>query len=554
MPTMQNFSAKKYIPLIAFVMLIGLSAIAYYKQSVQVIDLPTYKHFLEKDLFVSAKIVDRSVVLDTDEAVYSILLDGVDLEKLLDKVPVDIADDTTYVQEIVTFLLFFLLMLALIVFGKKEKPQEQTTQRMQGSLAQLDSDFHKKIPPATSTVSFKDVAGIEGVKSELSEVVDFLQHPKKYQNFGIKLPRGVLLIGPPGVGKTLIAKAVAGEAGVPFFYQSGASFVQIYVGMGAKRVRELFANAKANAPSIIFIDEIDAVGRSRGAMSRNDERDATLNQLLTEMDGFEDNSNVIVIGATNQIDVLDDALLRSGRFDRRVFISLPNIHERRDILKVHLKGKEHSATYIEIAKMTVGFSGAALATLVNEAAIVALKRKANKISKEDFLAVKDKVILGKKRVLSYSQEEKEIQATYQAAKALSAYWYEIDFDKISILGDSFKGVDREIESRSQMLSKVKLYLSGMIATNIFYEETFSNASEDVAKAKLLSQEMVERYAMGEGIIPTQIDTANILDEAIEEVEAFLYKMKDSIKEIEKVLLKEESISKERLKSLVDDFL
>lgn len=554
MPTMQNFSAKKYIPLIAFVMLIGLSAIAYYKQSVQVIDLPTYKHFLEKDLFVSAKIVDRSVVLDTDEAVYSILLDGVDLEKLLDKVPVDIADDTTYVQEIVTFLLFFLLMLALIVFGKKEKPQEQTTQRMQGSLAQLDSDFQKKIPPATSTVSFKDVAGIEGVKSELSEVVDFLQHPKKYQNFGIKLPRGVLLIGPPGVGKTLIAKAVAGEAGVPFFYQSGASFVQIYVGMGAKRVRELFANAKANAPSIIFIDEIDAVGRSRGAMSRNDERDATLNQLLTEMDGFEDNSNVIVIGATNQIDVLDDALLRSGRFDRRVFISLPNIHERRDILKVHLKGKEHSATYIEIAKMTVGFSGAALATLVNEAAIVALKRKANKISKEDFLAVKDKVILGKKRVLSYSQEEKEIQATYQAAKALSAYWYEIDFDKISILGDSFKGVDREIESRSQMLSKVKLYLSGMIATNIFYEETFSNASEDVAKAKLLSQEMVERYAMGEGIIPTQIDTANILDEAIEEVEAFLYKMKDSIKEIEKVLLKEESISKERLKSLVDDFL
>jgi len=550
---MPRFNVKKHTPLIALLLLLFLSAIAYYKQDINVIDLPTYKKLLNDKQFIAAEIVDRNVILQTKEDSYSILIDGVDLEKLLDKVPVSVADSEEYTEEIFTFLLFLMLLLVLIYFGRRQKPQELPQQQMQSSLVQ-DAAFHKKMIPVKTKITFKDVAGIESVKSELTEVVDFLKHPKKYQNFGIKLPRGVLLVGPPGVGKTLIAKAVAGEAGVPFFYQSGSSFVQIYVGMGAKRVRELFASAKAAAPSIIFIDEIDAVGRMRGGMNRNDERDATLNQLLTEMDGFEDNSNVIVLAATNQIDILDEALLRSGRFDRRVFISLPNLEERKAILKVHLKGKPHNVRFHDIAKMSVGFSGAALATLVNEAAIYALNEKAEKISKDHFLAVKDKVLLGKRKVLSFSEEEKQIQATYQAAKALCAYWYEIDFDKVSIIGGSFKDVDREIVSRSQMLSKIKLYLSGMIATNIFYDETFSNASEDVAKAKLLSSDMVERYAMGEGILASQLDSANILDEAIEEVEAFLFKMKDAIKAIEKVLLEEESISKEALKSVVDDFL
>jgi len=550
---MPRFNVKKHTPLIALLLLLFLSAIAYYKQDINVIDLPTYKKLLNDKQFIAAEIVDRNVILQTKEDSYSILIDGVDLEKLLDKVPVSVADSEEYTEEIFTFLLFLMLLLVLIYFGRRQKPQELPQQQMQSSLVQ-DAAFHKKMMPVKTKITFKDVAGIESVKSELTEVVDFLKHPKKYQNFGIKLPRGVLLVGPPGVGKTLIAKAVAGEAGVPFFYQSGSSFVQIYVGMGAKRVRELFASAKAAAPSIIFIDEIDAVGRMRGGMNRNDERDATLNQLLTEMDGFEDNSNVIVLAATNQIDILDEALLRSGRFDRRVFISLPNLEERKAILKVHLKGKPHNVRFHDIAKMSVGFSGAALATLVNEAAIYALNEKAEKISKDHFLAVKDKVLLGKRKVLSFSEEEKQIQATYQAAKALCAYWYEIDFDKVSIIGGSFKDVDREIVSRSQMLSKIKLYLSGMIATNIFYDETFSNASEDVAKAKLLSSDMVERYAMGEGILASQLDSANILDEAIEEVEAFLFKMKDAIKAIEKVLLEEESISKEALKSVVDDFL
>jgi ATP-dependent metalloprotease FtsH len=550
---MPRFHAKKHTPLLAFLLLIALSTIAYYKQNIDIIDLPTYQKLLKEDRFSSAKIIDRNVVLQGDEGIYSIIIDGVDLEQLLEKVPVSVEDSAPYIEGIVTFLLFFFLLLLLIYFGKKEPKEEVSQPKMQSSLAPHEHTFYKKQVAVTSTVSFKDVAGIESVKDELMEVVDFLKEPQKYQDFGIRLPRGVLLIGPPGVGKTLIAKAVAGEANVPFFYQSGASFVQIYVGMGAKRVRELFASAKAAAPSIIFIDEIDAVGRSRVA-SHNDERDATLNQLLTEMDGFEESSNVIVIGATNQIDVLDEALLRSGRFDRRVFIGLPNLEEREAILRVHLEGKIHDLSYHDIAKMSVGFSGAALATLVNEAAIHALKREAKSMTKEDFFAVKEKVLLGKKRLLAYSDSEKEIQATYQAAKALCAYWYEIGFDKVSIIGSSFKDIEREIESRSQMLSKVKLYLSGMIATNIFYDETFSNAREDLAKAKILSQEMVERYGMGEGIFPTQIDASNILDEAIEDTEAFLFKMKDAISAVKTVLLEKESLSVEELKSVVDDFL
>jgi len=554
---MRHFNAKKHIPFIALFLLVILSILAYTKKDIKAIDLPTYRTYLEGGLYTSAKIVDRNIILSTMDDTYSIIIDGVDLQKLLDKVPVSVAKSESYIMEIFTFFALFSLLLFLIFFAKKElKPEaeEQESPKRQTSLAQHDSSFYKKMLPTTTDVSFKDVAGIESVKSELIEVVDFLKYPQKYQNFGIKLPRGVLLVGPPGVGKTLIAKAVAGEAGVPFFYQSGASFVHIYVGMGAKRVRELFASAKSTAPSIIFIDEIDAVGRSRGGMSRNDERDATLNQLLTEMDGFEDNSNVIVIAATNQIDVLDEALLRSGRFDRRVFIGLPNISERKEILKVYLEDRAHNISYEEIAKMTVGFSGAALATLVNEAAIVALKKEAKALNKEHFVEVKDKVLLGKKRVFTYSEEEREIQATYQAAKALCAYWYEIDFDRVSIIGDVFKEVEREIESRSQMLSKMKLYLAGMVATNIFYDETFSNASEDVKRAKILSQDMVERYAMGEGIFPTQVDSANIIEEAVEEVEAFLFKMKDAIKAIEKELLEKESLTRAELKSIVDAFL
>jgi ATP-dependent Zn protease len=323
--------------------------------------------------------------------------------------------------------------------------------------------------------------------------------------------------------------------------------------MGAKRVRELFENAKRYAPSIIFIDEIDSVGKARGG-GRNDERESTLNQLLTEMDGFEDSSNIIVIAATNKIEMLDEALLRAGRFDRRVFVSLPNIKEREEIIEVYLRDKTHDVDSKEIAKLTVGFSGAALSTLVNEAALNALKNAKDKVSMQDFIDVKDKVLLGKRKILTYSEDEKKIQATYQAAKALSAYWYEVDFDKVTMINGFLKDVEKEIESKTQMLSKLKVYLSGFVASELFYHETFSNAALDLKKAKMIAEEMVQTYGMGDGILANSMDSASLIDEAIEDVEQFLARTKDAILKLESLLLENESVSRSELKRVVGEFL
>lgn len=351
----------------------------------------------------------------------------------------------------------------------------------------------------------------------------------------------------------MIAKAVAGEASVPFFYQSGATFVQIYVGMGAKRVKELFSQAKAHAPSIIFIDEIDAVGRARGGM-RNDERKSTLNQLLTEMDGFEDSNGVIVIAATNKIDIIDEALLRSGRFDRRIFIPLPDKNDRLEILKTYMRNKPTEVDLNELANMSVGFSGAALATFVNEAAINALRRGSTILELGDFVAVRQKVLMGKKKVLSFSDEEKKIQALYQAAKALCAYWFEIDFDKITIVNDRLKDMDREIESKTQMLSKIKVYLAGMVATKLAYNEKFTNATEDLSRATAIAKEMVEVYGMGEKLIPYESDILLILENAHKELEHFLEGMNTVLEKVSHELYTIESISKVRLKAIIDEVL
>ena len=402
----------------------------------------------------------------------------------------------------------------------------------------------------SSAVRFKDVAGISEVKEELVEIIDYLKNPKHYQDLGITLPKGVLLVGPPGVGKTMIAKAVAGEAGVPFFYQSGSSFVQIYVGMGAKRVRELFARAKAKAPSIIFIDEIDAVGKARGN-TRSDEREATLNQLLTEMDGFEDSSGVIVIAATNKMEVLDEALLRSGRFDRRIYVELPNLQEREHILGLYLQDKKHELDIEEVARLCVGFSGAALAALVNESALNALRRKSNVIQKEDILATKDKVLIGKKKVLSLSEKEKEILALYQGAKALSAYWLEVDFDKIALVSESFRAVDKEIVSKQELMAQIKVALSGNIAVSYIYQQSFSNAKEDIARAKGIAMQMCEEYGMSERLLSDSSDVAAILESAQSEMREFITNSKTALLAISKALQERERLNKDEIKAIYE---
>ncbi|MDD3324585.1 MAG: ATP-dependent metallopeptidase FtsH/Yme1/Tma family protein [Sulfurospirillaceae bacterium] len=552
---MQILKSKKLlISLMAFSVLALLFAVVYVKNSPKSIGLVAYESLLKQGLIYKSVLNGNEIILHTNEGKYSIVKQGVDFQQLLKSIPVEVEQENRFLEDIFAIGILCLVFLGVLAYARKKRAQEiEKEQESREKSYGVEQFFSSAIRPVRSNIKFSDVAGIKDVKEELEEIVDFLKSPAKYKKYGITLPRGVLLVGPPGVGKTMIAKAVAGEASVPFFYQSGATFVQIYVGMGAKRVRELFSQAKANAPSIIFIDEIDAVGKARGGM-RNDERESTLNQLLTEMDGFEDSSGVIVIGATNKMEVIDEALLRSGRFDRRIFIPLPDRNDRLDILKAYLANKPCVANVDELANMSVGFSGAALATFVNEAAINALRRDSKVIETSDFVAVRQKVLMGKKKVLSFSDDEKKIQALYQSAKALCAFWFEIDFDKIGIVNDRLKDVDREIESKTQMLCKIKVYLAGMVATKIKYGEKFSNATDDLMRAREIAKEMVELYGMGERLLPVEQDILTILEEAFKETQTFLEGMETALNAVSQEMCESESITRERLKEMVDAIL
>ncbi|WP_300706303.1 ATP-dependent metallopeptidase FtsH/Yme1/Tma family protein [Helicobacter sp. UBA3407] len=492
---------------------------------------------------------------------YKVAKSSINLQEFGQKVPLEIKNDFNFVQNLTEIIMILIISLVILFFFASFKKAKNTSnpntrkrkdskeyENVAKSFANETFALHY-IQPITSNLTFDDVAGIHEAKSELEEIIDYLKSPKKYQDFGVKLPKGVLLIGVPGVGKTLIAKALAGEAKVPFFYQSGASFVQIYVGMGAKRVHDLFTKAKLNAPSIIFIDEIDAVGKARGGM-RNDEREATLNQLLTEMDGFEDSSGVIVIGATNNVESLDDALLRSGRFDRRIFVELPDLQERIKILKVHTRDKTCDFDFEEISKLCVGFSGAALASLINEAALCAIKRGSDTITKEDILNVRDKVMLGVRKKLSFSDKEKEILAYYQAAKAFSAYSLEIPFEKATLMSDGLKSIDKEFLSKNEMESKIKIHLSGIAALELLYQERYSHAKEDLNAAKALARQMVESYGMGEYLLGREEDVLKILEDCKNERLGFFKNYRGILEHIKISLLVNEKLEYHEIGQLI----
>ena len=367
-------------------------------------------------------------------------------------------------------------------------------------------------------VTFKDVAGADESKQELEEIIDFLKDPKKFQRLGGKIPKGVLLVGPPGTGKTLLAKAVAGEADVPFFSISGSDFVEMFVGVGASRVRDMFAQAKKNAPCLVFIDEIDAVGRHRGAGlgGGNDEREQTLNQLLVEMDGFEANENVILIAATNRPDVLDPALLRPGRFDRQVTVSNPDVRGREEILKVHVR-KVPLARDVDlsvVARGTPGFSGADLANLVNEAALLAARRNKRKVTAEDFDNAKDKVLMGNERKsMAMDEQEKRLTAYHEAGHAIcSLHVPETDpIHKATIIprGRALGMVqqlpekDQYSYSRAKMLSRLVICMGGRVSEEIKfgYDKVTSGASSDIAAATNLARAMVTEWGMSDVLGP-----------------------------------------------------
>ncbi|ULJ63382.1 ATP-dependent zinc metalloprotease FtsH [Wielerella bovis] len=370
----------------------------------------------------------------------------------------------------------------------------------------------KLLDKDTNKITFADVAGCDEAKEEVQEIVDYLKAPNRYQSLGGRVPRGILLAGSPGTGKTLLAKAIAGEAGVPFFSISGSDFVEMFVGVGASRVRDMFEQAKKNAPCIIFIDEIDAVGRQRGAGlgGGNDEREQTLNQLLVEMDGFESNQTVIVIAATNRPDVLDPALQRPGRFDRQVVVPLPDIRGREQILKVHAKKVplDESVDLVTLARGTPGFSGADLANLVNEAALFAGRRNKKKVDQSDFEDAKDKIYMGpERRSMVMHEDEKRATAYHEAGHAIVAESlpFTDPVHKVTImprgraLGLTWQLPERDRISmyKDQMLSQLSILFGGRIAEDIFVGRISTGASNDFERATQLAREMVTRFGMSE---------------------------------------------------------
>lgn len=543
--------SKLNIILIFLVLLIVLLSIVYFKDDSRYITEREFNELVRADQIKRAHIEDGNLNFTYDGKRYKILTDIVNLKELSNHALITKEEDNesggiSAILVIFTFAFFLFVYYFETVLARRRRMDGVGTVRQGGSANAELGD----LSPSVSDVRFSDVAGISEVKDELIEIVDFLKNPAKYRNFGIKLPKGILMIGEPGVGKTLIAKAVAGEADVPFFYQSGASFAEVFVGVGARRVRELFAKAKSCAPAIIFIDEIDAVGGKRG-IGRNDEREATLNQLLTEMDGFEENSGVMVIGATNKINLIDDALLRSGRFDRRVFIGLPNYKDRIEILKIYLEGKRCSANINKVSRLCVGFSGAGVATLVNEAAINALKRGSDTIELSDFENVRMRVFYGVQKSRILTEYEKEIQAFYQGAKALSAYWYSFDFEKIELLNDKFLNEDFEIESKTQILNQIKVLLSGMAALQIHKNDAFSNSASDVKQAIALAQKMVFELAMGDSFTPSAQSVNKILQDCYDEVSEIIRTMQDKLNQISKQIFVYEFITFEGVQSICD---
>ena len=424
------------------------------------------------------------------------------------------SDSSSIFSTLVVTLLPFLLIVGLIIFMGRQMS------RGQQNVFGFGRSRAKQHDPERPQVTFADVAGEDEAKQELTEVVDFLRNPAKYHQLGARLPRGVLLVGPPGTGKTLMARAVAGEAGVPFFSVSASEFVEMFVGVGASRVRDLFDKAKQNAPAIVFVDELDAVGRQRfaGLGGSNDEREQTLNQMLVEMDGFETNQEVIVMAATNRPDVLDPALLRPGRFDRQVVIGLPDKAGREAVLNIHSRGLPLASDVDKgsLARGTTGFSGADLANLVNEAALTAARRNRKEITAADFEEALDKILLGTTRTGLMNPKEREVVAYHEAGHALVAHFTpgSDPLRKVSIvprgraLGVTVQmpEEDRHNYSRTFLHGRLAMLLGGRAAEMVVYDEVTTGAENDLKEASSLSRRMVGLWGMSKELGPVYLGT------------------------------------------------
>ncbi|MFC1615871.1 ATP-dependent zinc metalloprotease FtsH [Patescibacteria group bacterium] len=539
---------------------------------------------------IEIELVDGSKVFTRKEpgvGIYEILEQGGVESDVLAELPIKIEDTEAgrFWTDLLIGVVPFLLIIGFFIFMMRSA-QSSNNQAMSFGKSRA-----KTYDKGKQKTTFEDVAGCEEAKEELTEVVDFLKKPQKYKSMGAKIPKGVILVGSPGTGKTLLARAVAGEADVPFFSISGSEFVEMFVGVGASRVRDLFNKAKRNAPCIIFIDEIDAVGRHRGAGmgGGHDEREQTLNQILTEMDGFETGTNVIVVAATNRPDILDPALLRPGRFDRRVVVDMPDVKAREEILVVHGRNKPLAKTVdlSKIAKGTPGFTGADIENLMNEAAILAAKEDKKKISMQHIEESIEKVLMGperKSKVLS--KKEKKITAYHEVGHALVGHYLPgcDPVHKISIVSRGMAlGVtwfrpdeDRHLATKSKFEDELCALLGGYTSEKVFFGEMTTGASNDLQKAAKLARDMVSKYGMSEELGPTIYGDSNeevflgkdfghirnyseksaaiidelvkkFIDTAFKKTKAIVTKNKDLITKISEELLKKETFTAEEFK-------
>ena len=516
------------------------------------------------------------------------------IEKLLDnnvEIKVDAGDSGWgYLLSALIQWFPFLLLIGLMIYSARQM-QGGGKGGFGGGAFGIGKSRAKMFHPQKVKVTFADVAGIDEAKQELEEIVDFLKAPQKYQRLGGKIPRGMLLVGDPGNGKTLLAKAIAGEAGVPFFSISGSDFVEVFVGVGASRVRDIFETAKKNSPCIIFIDEIDAVGRRRDSgRGGNDEREQTLNQLLVEMDGFDENQGVIVLAATNRADILDPALLRPGRFDRRITVQYPDMNGREKILTVHTKDVPLSpdVNLKTIARGTPGFSGAELANLVNEAALLAARDDKLSVAMKDFELAKDKVIMGAERKsMSMTDEEKRNTAYHESGHALIALLVPQSdpIHKVTIIprGGALGMVvrlpekDKVSVTKTELLSNIRVSLGGRAAEEIFFgkENITTGASSDLKQATTVAKKMVIKWGMSDKIglrtfydsegyymeVSDQIsqDTSKvidsevnkIIDEAYTEVKELIIQNKDKLERIALNLLERETLTGDEVKQILE---
>ena len=548
---MLTYKTNKVILSVSAIIIILLILFAVFRDTSEIISLAKVDNLVKNKRIEKVIVSQDFTYLKTNKHLYKIASSQIS-PKMFENYNIEVDKNTNLLVYILIFVIFSSIVSFFVRRWQKKHISDEKPHKKQ-SFLNNEMDSTLPIQSIKSDVKFSDIGGISDVKVELEEVIDFMKNPLRYKSFGARMPKGVLLVGPPGVGKTMIAKAVAHEAGVPFYYQSAASFVQIYVGMGAKRVHELFLSAKNNSPSIVFIDEIDAVGKKRDGQ-RNDEREATLNQLLTEMDGFENSSGVIVIAATNKIDVLDDALLRAGRFDRRIFVELPTKQERESILLKYLDKVPHKLDVKSIANMTVGFNGAALATLVNEAALLSLRENDEQVTIEHFYQVKDKVMFGKKKLQMLNEKQKEYRVTYQSAKVLCATYFDLPFEKLILSNEQLTPNVDEPLIKHELESRIKMHLAGMAGCSLKFHEHTSSSKTDLDEAKKLLTKMLKEYGMGASLLYHEDEEEVSMRKLYDDTKRLLESHPLVMKNIEKELSEKESVTKERVKGFLNEVL